>query len=95
MKRIVTILGIFILLLSISISCKSASKTTDNKPTSVVAQHNGPQLWANNCARCHNSPSPDAYSDHEWIAIVNHMQKVAGLTVSDADQVLEFMKASN
>ena len=68
---------------------------TDNKQEPMVAPHNGPQLWANNCARCHNSPAPNAYSDHAWIAIVNHMQKVAGLTVSDADQVLEFLQASN
>lgn len=68
---------------------------TEDKQTSTVTQHNGPQLWGNNCARCHNTPSPDAYSDHAWIAIVNHMQKVSGITVSEADQILEFLQASN
>ena len=87
----------FVLLLTttVVVSCKSTNKMTDDKQTPMVTQFNGPQLWGNNCARCHNSPSPDAYSDHSWTAIVNHMQKVAGLTVSDADKILEFLKSSN
>jgi len=95
MKKIIAYLGMFLLLFTITlVSCKSTNTTTDNTQTSMVSQ-SGPELWGNNCARCHNSPSPDAYSDHSWTAIVNHMQKVAGLTVSDADKILEFLKSSN
>jgi hypothetical protein len=102
MKNIFKILGTMAsvtLLATISLlSCNSTKNSTYiNKPQDqkVVMKQGGAQLWANNCNRCHNTPPPNAYSDNEWEAIVNHMQKVAGFTVSDSDKIAEFLKASN
>jgi len=61
----------------------------------AASDTSGAQLWALNCIRCHNSPPPNAYDDKEWTAIANHMQKVAGLTVSDADKIGEYLKSLN
>jgi len=69
----------------------STTVQTDNPPM----EPGGVQLWANNCNRCHNIPPPSAYNDGEWEAIVNHMQKVGGLTVSEADKIAEYLRASN
>mgnify|MGYP003124380401 CR=1 FL=1 len=102
MKNVYGILGSMIsavLLITMSlVGCNSTkTETYDNKPQDqqVVIEESGAQLWANNCVRCHNIPPPNAYNDNEWDAIVNHMQKVAGLTVSDADKITEFLKSSN
>jgi nitrate/TMAO reductase-like tetraheme cytochrome c subunit len=101
MKKITGILGatiIIVLLVTINLTGCSSTKTitaTNQQNQKVVLQQSGVQLWSNNCVRCHNSPPPNAYSDNEWDAIVNHMQKVGGLTVTDADKIAEFLKASN
>jgi len=89
MKKLIGIIGIIVVgaLVSLNLSSCTASEA-------AVSQQ-GVQLWANNCIRCHNVPSPTAYSDEEWTAIVNHMQKVAGFTVKDADKIAEFMKSAN
>ena len=103
MKKLIGILvtiGILTILAPLSLtSCNSVKRIDKSDNTSqvnkVVLEEGGSQLWANNCARCHNSPPPNAYNDNEWDAIVNHMQKVGGFTVEDADKIADFLKASN
>jgi cytochrome c1 len=58
-------------------------------------QKGGAQLWAENCTRCHNAPSPDRYSDAQWEVVVDHMRLRANLTGQEARQIAEFLKASN
>lgn len=67
----------------------------------VVAQEpkpdlrRGAELWAQNCARCHNLRAPDERSDREWEIIVAHMRLRANLPGEDARTILDFLKASN
>jgi len=55
----------------------------------------GAELWARNCRRCHNIPSPNSYSADQWEVIVNHMRIRASLTAKDAHKIEEFLKAAN
>ena len=55
----------------------------------------GGQIWAENCARCHNMRSPSDLTDEQWIASVAHMRIRAGLTGQEARDVLAFLQASN
>jgi len=97
MKKIIVTIGIIVVVfIGISLSsCTSTKSATNNVVSNTEVAVSGAQLWSNNCIRCHNIPSPTAYDDKEWDAIVNHMQKVAGLTVTDAEKVAEFMKSAN
>jgi hypothetical protein len=80
------------------------SQTTSSAPTTrpmlanmfgPVPEKGGAQLWAENCTRCHNAPSPDRYSDAQWDVILQHMRMRANLTGEEARQIAEFLKASN
>lgn len=55
----------------------------------------GSQLWAENCARCHNVRSPSAYSDPEWEVAMHHMRIRANLTAEEQRKILEFLKSAN
>jgi mono/diheme cytochrome c family protein len=89
MKKLIGFIGIIVVgaLVAINLSSCTASE--------AALSQQGAQLWAQNCLRCHNAPSPKAYNDEEWDAIVNHMQKVAGFTVKDADKMSEFLQSAN
>lgn len=89
MKKLIGIIGMIVVgvLVAINLSSCTASE--------AASSQQGAQLWAQNCLRCHNAPSPKAYNDQEWDAIVNHMQKVAGFTVKDADKIAKFLKSAN
>ena len=91
----ILITGIFMILNLVNCNTPKKTVTATNQPQTAVMEVGGVQLWATNCIRCHNSPPPNAYNDNEWDAIVNHMQKVGGLTVSDADKIADYLKASN
>jgi hypothetical protein len=54
----------------------------------------GSLLWAGNCNRCHNSPSPSEFSGMQWEMIVLDMRGKAGLTGEDAGKILSFLKSS-
>ena len=55
----------------------------------------GNQLWADNCARCHNTRSPLAYSDAEWTVAMHHMRIRANLTAEEHTQILDFLQSAN
>jgi len=78
----------------------ACSSVTSNQPTdstqtpSPIAAH-GVQLWADNCARCHNMRPPESYSDAQWDVAVLHMRVRANLTADDANAIVKYLKSAN
>ena len=62
------------------------------KPSQKVASKSGVQLWAENCQRCHNTPSPTTFSHEQWETIGMHMQSRALLTNDERDKIIAFLK---
>jgi nitrate/TMAO reductase-like tetraheme cytochrome c subunit len=89
MKKTTIILIAFIIAVAGGIisSCASA--------TGLTATKEGAQLWAENCLRCHNPPSPDTFSDADWEVALTHMRVRANLTAREADLVVAFLKTAN
>jgi cytochrome c1 len=56
-----------------------------------VAAKSGAQLWAENCQRCHNTPSPNTFSHEQWITVGMHMQTRAQLTDKERDKIVAFL----
>ncbi|CAN5565971.1 hypothetical protein BH10PLA1_BH10PLA1_02020 [soil metagenome] len=86
------------------LGCKSetASTSTDVESSPKVLgifpappERGGAQLWAENCTRCHNAPSPERFSDAQWAVIVHHMRLRADLTGDEQRKITEFLQASN
>jgi hypothetical protein len=73
----------FVLFISLMDSCK---------PSQKVASKMGVQLWAENCQRCHNTPSSSTFSPEQWETIGMHMQTRALITESERKKIVEFLK---
>jgi hypothetical protein len=78
----ITIAGLGILLPIMLNSCVESQK---------VAAKSGAQLWAENCQRCHNTPSPSSFSHDQWVTIGMHMQTRAQLTDKERDKIVAFL----
>jgi hypothetical protein len=78
----------FFLIFVISIGCSSTSNSDS-------LAKSGAQLWGENCVRCHNAPSPDAFSDEQWEIITQHMRVRANMSVTQTEKVVEFLKMAN
>ena len=65
------------------------------KTPQAIVDKSGAQLWGENCARCHNAPSPATYSDDQWGIIMGHMKIKAGLTDMEAKKIATFLKSAN
>lgn len=81
------ILGISFTTILFVAGCSSSQDTAIAK--------SGAQLWGENCVRCHNAPSPTAFSDIQWETIGQHMRIRANLTAQQTDKVVEFLKMAN
>jgi hypothetical protein len=57
-----------------------------------IAAKSGAQLWAENCQRCHNTPSHSTFSSEKWETIVLHIQSRALLTEKEKDKIVDFLK---
>jgi cytochrome c1 len=57
-----------------------------------VAAKSGVQLWAENCQRCHNMPSPATFSPDQWEIVGMHMQTRAQLTDKEREKIVDFLK---
>jgi cytochrome c2 len=83
----ITILNLLVSLLVLTIvilnSCTASKK---------VQAKSGAQLWAENCQRCHNIPSPSTFSPEKWETIGMHMQSRALLTDKERDKIVAFLK---
>ncbi len=82
-----TILSIMVIII-VSVIAILNSCTASQK----VSAKSGAQLWAENCQRCHNTPSPSTYSPEKWETIGMHMQSRALLTDKERDKIVEFLK---
>ena len=60
-----------------------------------VADKSGTQLWAENCARCHNAPAPGEFNNDNWEIVGMHMQVRANLIKTDVDKIIGFLKSTN
>ncbi|MEI6575339.1 MAG: cytochrome c [Bacteroidota bacterium] len=65
------------------------------KTPQAILDKSGAQLWGENCARCHNTPSPAAYSDDQWDIITAHMKVKAGLTDVEVKKISTLLKSGN
>lgn len=61
-------------------------------PTATTAP-GGAQLWAENCARCHNMRSPDNYSSKEWGIIMIHMRIRSNITGAEYRAIRAFLES--
>jgi len=57
-----------------------------------ITTKSGAQLWAENCQRCHNTPSPSTFSHDQWVTIGMHMQSRALLTDAEREKIVAFLK---
>jgi len=55
----------------------------------------GAKTWADTCARCHNMRDARSLRDDQWRVAVAHMRVRAGLTATEAKNVLAFLQQSN
>jgi cytochrome c5 len=62
------------------------------KASQAIEAKSGAQLWAENCQRCHNTPSPSTFSAEQWETIGMHMQTRALLTDKERDKIVAFLK---
>ena len=90
MKKLFLISVLIISIAGISVFTSSCATQRE-----LSAQKSGAELWAQNCIRCHNIPSPDAYNDEDWETIGLHMKVRANMTSEQINKIIEFMKTAN
>jgi hypothetical protein len=80
---VLMILGLSLFVALTFVSCKASQQVTAKS---------GVQLWAENCQRCHNTPSPSSFSPEQWETIGMHMQTRALLTDEEKTKIVNFLK---
>lgn len=86
---------IMMILLAVSISGLAIFLSSCSTQRLAASKQSGAQLWAENCVRCHNIPSPSAYNDVDWETIGLHMRIRANLTAEQQKKIVEFLKTAN
>jgi mono/diheme cytochrome c family protein len=81
--RFIAMAGFLFVSVSTIVSCVASQK---------VAEKSGGQLWAENCSRCHNNPSPGSFSDDQWVTIGMHMQTRALITEQERNKIVSFLQ---
>ena len=82
----------WILLSSISFGMMVIISINGCKASQQVSSKSGVQLWAENCQRCHNTPSPTSFSPEQWETVGMHMQSRALLTDEERNKIVAFLK---
>ena len=87
MKKIITVILICCSITSIIFAngCVESKK---------VAAKSGAQLWAENCQRCHNTPSPASFSPEQWKTVGMHMQTRAMITTNERNKIVDFLQSN-
>lgn len=91
MKHI-SLRNLVIILITVFVAVTSITTVNSCKLSQSVAAKSGAQLWAENCQRCHNTPSPSSFSPEQWETIGMHMQSRALLTKQERDKIVDFLK---
>lgn len=86
------ILGIGMLAAQTPAAAEEGKAAPQNDPMQFA---NGAKTWADTCARCHNMRDPKSLRDDQWRAAIAHMRVRAGLTATEAENVLAFLQQSN
>ena len=86
------VLGLGMLTAQTPAAAEDANATTQSDPMQFA---NGAKTWADTCARCHNMRDPKSLRDDQWRAAIAHMRVRAGLTATEAKNVLVFLQQSN
>jgi hypothetical protein len=76
----------------ISIIASVAAILNGCKSSEKITAKSGAQLWAENCQRCHNTPSPSTFSSEQWETVGMHMQTRALITNTERDKIVAFLK---
>ena len=82
-------------LVLVSCSTPSGAKSTDLAGAPQPSVTSGATLWAQNCGHCHNTRSPDSFSDTQWDVAVLHMRVRANLTAEEHKQILAFLRSAH
>ncbi len=72
-----------------------AAESQTTAQTDPMQFAKGAQTWADTCARCHNMRDARSLRDDQWRAAIAHMRVRAGLTATEAKNVLAFLQQSN
>lgn len=92
----VAVVTVFLGLSLLAAQTPAAAEEAKAAPTSDPMQFaNGAKTWADTCARCHNMRDPKSLRDDQWRAAIAHMRVRAGLTATEAENVLVFLQQSN
>lgn len=81
------------LILIVVLVINSALSITGCTASKAVAAKSGVQLWAENCQRCHNTPSPASFSSQQWETIGMHMQSRALITEDEREKIVAFLQS--
>ena len=73
----------------------AAAETSSAAQLDPMQFARGAKSWADTCARCHNMRDARSLRDDQWRAAVAHMRVRAGLTATEAEDVLAFLQQSN
>ena len=75
---------------------RQANATGDQVQTLVPrSAKTGNQLWAENCAACHNMRGPGEFGDAQWKVIVGRMSIQDNLTGEEQRKIVEFLQSAN
>ncbi len=80
---VLLVIGLGLIINTTFIACKASQK---------VSAKSGAQLWAENCQRCHNTPSPATFSPEQWETVGMHMQTRALITEEEKTKIVNFLK---
>lgn len=75
-------------------STQHARTPAHAQTTAMKADDTGPsgsRLWAQNCARCHNSRPSTDYSPQHWDVAMLHMRIRANLTAEEHRKIRAFL----
>jgi hypothetical protein len=80
---ILTMISIILCFGLVFFSCTTSQK---------IADKSGAQLWAENCQRCHNTPSPSSFTHEQWETIGLHMQSRSLITDKEREKIVAFLQ---